>query len=218
VPGIRRRPGRTLAGRIVPPGTLLALSIDMRAALFFATREGHTRRITERLAADLRARAVQVDVFNVHPDVGTGEPIDWAKYAIACVAASVHVGHHEPEMIEFVKRYRTALERIQATFISVSLSEAGVEDPKRPAAERERAAADVQRMIDVFVTETGWRPGRTLPVAGALAYSKYNFFIRFVMKRIARKAGAPTDTSRDYELTDWPGLDRFAGELTGSVR
>jgi menaquinone-dependent protoporphyrinogen oxidase len=32
------------------------------------------------------------------------------------------------------------------------------------------------------------------------------------MKRIARKAGAPTDTSRDYQFTDWAALDRFVGE------
>jgi menaquinone-dependent protoporphyrinogen oxidase len=68
-------------------------------------------------------------------------------------------------------------------------------------------------MIDVFVKETGWRPERTLPVAGALTYSRYNIFVRFVMKRIARAAGAPTDTSRDYEFTNWPALDRFAAEL-----
>jgi menaquinone-dependent protoporphyrinogen oxidase len=49
-------------------------------------------------------------------------------------------------------------------------------------------------------------------VAGALAYSKYNFFIKLVMKAIARKAGGPTDTSRDYEFTDWPALDRFVLE------
>ena len=67
-------------------------------------------------------------------------------------------------------------------------------------------------MIDVFIEETGWRPARALPVAGALAYSRYNFIIKFLMKRIARKAGAPTDTSRDYELTDWAALDRFVGE------
>ena len=60
--------------------------------------------------------------------------------------------------------------------------------------------------------ETGWRPARVLPVAGALAYSRYNFLIRFVMKRIARKAGAPTDTSRDYEFTNWPALDTFIRE------
>jgi menaquinone-dependent protoporphyrinogen oxidase len=70
-------------------------------------------------------------------------------------------------------------------------------------------------MIDVFVTETGWRPVRSLPVAGALAYSRYNVFIKFVMKRIARKAGAPTDTSRDYEFTDWAALARFVGDTMG---
>ena len=127
----------------------------------------------------------------------------------------MHVGDHEPEMIDFAKRHRTALERTRAAFMSVTLSEAGVEDSsggrRRRARGRGRAAHD-RRVRD---RDTGWRPERTLPVAGALAYSKYNFFIRFVMKRIARKAGAPTDTSRDYEFTDWPGLDRFAGELTG---
>ena len=35
------------------------------------------------------------------------------------------------------------------------------------------------------------------------------------MKRIARKAGAPTDTSRDFEFTDWAALDRFVGDTMG---
>jgi menaquinone-dependent protoporphyrinogen oxidase len=186
----------------------------MRAAIFFATREGHTRKIADRLAADLRALGAETDVF----DVRALDDVDWRPYSCAVVAASVHLGHHEPEMIAFAKRHRSELERLSASFISVTLSEAGAENAARPAAEREQAAADVQRMIDVFVTDTGWRPERALPVAGALTYSKYNFFVRFVMKRIARKAGAPTDTSRDYEFTDWPALDRFAGELAASGR
>jgi menaquinone-dependent protoporphyrinogen oxidase len=33
------------------------------------------------------------------------------------------------------------------------------------------------------------------------------------MKRIARKAGAPTDTSRDHEFTNWPALDRFVEDM-----
>ena len=181
----------------------------MRAAIFFATREGHTRKIVDRIAADLRARRVETDLF----DVSVPESVDWGKYSVACVAASVHLGLHEPEMIDFVRRHRSHLERLWAPFISVTLSEAGAEDAKRTAAEREHSAADVQKMIDVFVADSGWRPDRVLPVAGALAYSKYNFVVRFVMKRIARKAGAPTDTSRDYEFTDWPALDRFADEL-----
>ena len=103
--------------------------------------------------------------------------------------------------------------RLGAAFVSVTLSEAGAEDPRRSDAERNRATADVQRMMEVFFTQTGWHPDRVLPVAGALVYSKYNFIVRAIMKRIARKAGAPTDTSRDYEFTDWAAVDRLAAEL-----
>lgn len=178
----------------------------MTTAVFYATREGQTRRIAEHIGATLRARGTNVDVL----DVGRlAEPIDWTRYTAACVAASVHIGHHEREMIAFVRRHQAELESLDAAFVSVTLSEAGAEDPQAPPERRKAAAADAQRMIDVFVADTGWRPARALPAAGALAYSRYNFVIRFVMKQIARRAGAPTDASRDYEFTDWAALDRF---------
>ena len=186
----------------------------MRTVVFYATREGHTRRIAEHIASDLRRREHDVEIYDVK---AVSESIDWPPYDWACVAASVHAGHHEPEMIAFVKRHRQALERLQAAFLSVTLSEAGAEDVRAPKESRARAAADAQRMIDVFEQETGWRPARALPVAGALAYSHYNFIIRFVMKCIARKAGAPTDSSRDYEFTDWSALDRFIGDAAPAI-
>ncbi len=186
----------------------------MRTAIFYATREGHTRRIAEHVAADLRTLKHEVDLYDVKALAGS---VDWPACDWACVAASVHAGHHEAEMIAFVKRHRPALERRHAAFLSVSLSETGAEDVRAPTERRERAAADARRMIDVFEQETGWRPARVLPVAGALAYSRYNFLIRFVMKRIAHKAGAPTDTSRDYEFTDWSTLDAFIKDAAVSV-
>jgi menaquinone-dependent protoporphyrinogen oxidase len=185
----------------------------MTAAVFYATREGHTRKIAERVATDLRARGAKVAIF----DVRTCDEPDWTGYSVACLAASVHVGHHEREMIAFARKHRDALARVGAAFVSVTLSEAGAEDPQRSEPDRRAAAADAQRMIDVFVEETGWRPAYALPVAGALVYSRYNFLVRFLMKRIARKAGAPTDTSRDYEFTDWPALDRFVEEFVGKI-
>ena len=181
----------------------------MKAAVFYATREGHTRKIADRIAEDLRRHGIDTDVMNVR-DI---EEVSWGLYSAACVAASVHIGKHEPEMVAFVKRYRTQLSRLGAAFVSVTLSEAGAEDPNRLEADRRRAADDVKRMIDLFLKDTGWRPARTLPVAGSLAYTKYNIFVRLLMKRIARKEGAPTDTSRDHELTNWPALDRFVDEL-----
>jgi menaquinone-dependent protoporphyrinogen oxidase len=46
-------------------------------------------------------------------------------------------------------------------------------------------------------------------VAGAFRYTEYDFFKRWAMKLIAREHGQPTDTSKDYELTDWSRLDAF---------
>ena len=182
----------------------------MKAAIFFATREGQTRKIAERVAADVRAHGVDADVISVK---ALRSPIRWSDYTIACLAASVHGGRHEREMIAFARQHRDELVRRRGVFLSVTLSEAGAEDPNAPLDRRQRAAADAQRMIDVFIAETGWRPARSMPVAGALTYSRYNFFIRFVMKRIARSQGAPTDTSRDYEFTNWAAVDAMAEQL-----
>jgi menaquinone-dependent protoporphyrinogen oxidase len=184
----------------------------MKAAIFYATREGQGKRVAEHIAEDLRASRFDVDVCNVKDST---KWIDTRSYQLAFVVASVHLGHHEREIVQFVRSHRADLVRLGAPFLSLTLSEAGAEDPSAPTEKRLAAAADAQRMINVFVQETGWRPPYVLPVAGALTYSKYNFFIKLVMKTISRMSGGPTDTSRDYEFTDWVALDRFVLDRAG---
>ena len=38
-----------------------------------------------------------------------------------------------------------------------------------------------------------------------------------MMRLIVGAAGGDTDTSRDYEYTDWQAVDRFAGALATQV-
>jgi menaquinone-dependent protoporphyrinogen oxidase len=71
-------------------------------------------------------------------------------------------------------------------------------------------------MIDQFLGETGWRPPKIRAIAGALLYTKYNFILRFVMKHIAAAGGGDTDTSRNYDYTNWAELDRFVQEFTAA--
>jgi menaquinone-dependent protoporphyrinogen oxidase len=120
-------------------------------------------------------------------------------------------------MLDFIKLYKTELEDLPTAFLSVSLSEAGAEDAAALPERRGQAGADVQKMIDAFITETGWRPNKIQAVAGALRYTKYNRLLRFVMKRIAARAGGSTDTSRDHEYTDWAALDRLIDELAHAL-
>jgi menaquinone-dependent protoporphyrinogen oxidase len=181
--------------------------------VFYATREGHTHKIAERVAEDLRKRGWETDAVDLRGEAA----IDLKDYSAAILAASVHIGRHEPEMVEFVKQHRAELEAMPAAFLSVTLSEAGVERATATPEEHVRFVADVQGMLDRFFKETGWHPQHVKPVAGALLYTQYNFLIRFVMRHIARKAGAATDTSRDYEYTDWVALDHFVEELAREI-
>ena len=186
-----------------------------RAAVFYATREGQARRVAEHVAAGLRAQGLDVDLFDVRP---LHDRIAWQDYRTIFVVASVHLGRHEREMRRFATQYRRELEASGAALLSLSLSQAGAQDEAAPPDRRRQACADVRRMIDAFAAETGWTPAHTLPVAGALAYSQYNFLVKLAMKQIARHNGASTDTSRDWEFTDWPSVDRFVAEHAGLAR
>jgi len=103
-------------------------------------------------------------------------------------------------------------------FLSVSLSEVGAERIEATPAEHARYVKDVEMMLGRFFKQTGWRPNQVKPVAGAIMYTRYNFLLRLIVKRIARKEGSPTDTSRDYEFTDWAGLDKFVEDFASEIR
>lgn len=177
----------------------------------FATREGQTRKIAEHIADTIRARGDEAELL----DLGSGTRIDLdlTAYAAVLLAASVHLGRHEREMVEFVKAHHDQLEKVPTAFLSVSLSEAGVEDMTATFDSRAKAAIDVKKTLDDFCHQTGLHPSRVWPVAGALMYSEYGALVRFVMRRIARRAGQSTDTTHDHEYTDWKGLHRFVDAL-----
>lgn len=178
--------------------------------VLYATREGQTHDIADYVAAALRKRSQAAEICDAKT---FAEPSELSNFHAAILAASVHAGRHETEMESFVKRHRTELDLLPTAFLSVSLSEAGAEDRAASSEQRSKSAADVERMMEDFFVRTGWRPRRVCPVAGALAYTRYGILVRFVMKRIARKAGGSTDTSRDHVYTDWEALDRFVDDF-----
>jgi menaquinone-dependent protoporphyrinogen oxidase len=144
--------------------------------------------------------------------------VDLAHYGHVVLAASAHLGKHEREMVTFVKAHKTALDQVPTSFLSVSLSEAGAEDPKASPEQHAEATAAVKKMIARFLEETDLWPDRILPVAGALHFSMYGWLVRVAMRGISKRGGGPTDVSKDYEMTDWVSLDRFAEEVVRTVQ
>jgi menaquinone-dependent protoporphyrinogen oxidase len=107
-----------------------------------------------------------------------------------------------------VKSHASALQGRPTAFVSVCLA---------VLEKSEKANADLQAILRRFFTETGWIPPVTKIVAGALLYTRYNWFIRLMMRRIVARAHGDTDTSRDYEYTDWSDVRAFGQEFARRV-
>jgi menaquinone-dependent protoporphyrinogen oxidase len=175
--------------------------------IFFATTEGQTRRIAERLASvlcDLGFDSRAIDLAGVD-----AAHIDWTPVVGVLVGASIHAGKHQKAAHRFVRTHVARLNHLPSAFFSVSLSAASSNQKEVEAA---------RRLAETFPSARGWRPTAIASLAGRLAYREYGFLIRFVMKRIARKEGAPTDTSRDYDLTNWEEVENLAREMAHRVR
>jgi menaquinone-dependent protoporphyrinogen oxidase len=182
--------------------------------VLYATREGHTRLVAEHVAQALRRHGAHASAASV-----TDPAIRFDPSALqgVIVAASVHAGRFEREMVRFVRARRGDLDRLPNAFLPVSLSQAGVQRADATPEEHARFAADVRKLDERFFAVTGWTPKQVEPVAGALLYTRYNWLVRLVMRRIARKSGGSTDTSRDHDYTDWNALDAFAGRFLAGI-
>jgi menaquinone-dependent protoporphyrinogen oxidase len=184
----------------------LAESLRCEVPVFFASTEGQTALIAIRLAQVLHEQGLDSEAIDVStPDA---ETLDWSRVRGVLVGASLHRGHHQKSADRFVHAYVTELNAVPSAFFSVSLS---------AASKNRNEVEEADRIARAFPAKHSWKPSFILSVAGRLAYREYNFLIRFVMKRIARKEGAPTDTSRDYELTDWDEVDRLAREMAVAI-
>jgi menaquinone-dependent protoporphyrinogen oxidase len=169
-----------------------------RILLLYATVEGQTGRIAERIAHTLRQRGHSVEVL---PADTARTNLALAAYDGVMVGASIHYGHHPAYLRALIRRHGDALGARPSAFFSVSLS-AGGPHPKPAAA---------QRYLDKFLRQTGWQPQLTASFAGAVKYSLYGPIKRRVMIVFVGLGGGETDTTRDYEYTDWDAVDRFAG-------
>ena len=102
-----------------------------------------------------------------------------------------------------MRHHRHALGEIPSGFFSVCLAAAEADEESRQA---------VRGYLDDFEQRTGWTPSLRTTFAGALQYLEYSYPVRLAMRLMMRRGGHPTDTSRDYDYTDWEAVEAWAHE------
>ena len=171
--------------------------MSRRFLIVYATSYGQTAKIARRMADLLIASGEAVTLVNAgnHPrDFHAGE------FDGVIIGGSIIGGRHQRALVHFVRNHCQLLNALPSAFFSVSGSAAS-------RLESERAKA--REFMDEFLDGTGWHPALAETIGGAMAYTKYNLFLRWFIKRAVKAAGGPTDTSRDHEMTDWLQVERF---------
>jgi menaquinone-dependent protoporphyrinogen oxidase len=169
--------------------------------IVFATKEGQSGKIARYLAAAFKACGHVVELHDAEHDRNL---LDFGRPRAVIVCAPIHAEGYPRAIVRFVREHKDFLESVPSAFLSVGLA---------VLSKKHDGRAQTLAVVEKFVQRTGWRPQRVELVAGALPYTRYNFLIRFIMRRIVSMEGGDTDTSRDYEYTDWSALDRFAHEF-----
>jgi len=168
-----------------------------RILVVYGSTYGQTERVAQRIAEVLRGGHHTVDV---HKGDRLPEGLRLGAYDGFVVAASVLQGHHQKYILELVRRHAARLNAVPSAFVSVC-----------GAAGNDLATA--RGYVDALLRDTGWHPTAVRSFTGAVAYTKYGWVTRWVMRRISRSKGLPTDTSRDWDFTEWNQVERFAEEL-----
>ena len=173
-----------------------------RVLIVYSSYDGQTERIARRMAEHV-GKSGQAAV--VRPIDKAPETLDECDAVI--VGGAIRYGHHSRELERWVTRHRESLAARPNAFFSVCMSAGG------PGARPDTARG----YLDQFRKRTGWEPRSIASFAGACYYTRYNPFIRLMMRMIMGMAGGETDTSRDYEYTDWPEVERFAARFATAM-
>ena len=167
----------------------------MNILIVFGTTEGQTRKVAQFLKTEAEKHGHRADIADA-----TDNPPPPDNYDVVLIGASLHMHKYQSSVFHYIKENAETLNKLTSGFFSVCLAALGTDD---------ESLKELNEITAAFLKDTGWKPVDIEQVPGALRYSKYDFLKKMIMRMIAKKGGKDTDTSGDYEYTDWPKVKAF---------
>ncbi len=172
----------------------------MPTLIVYFSKYGQTEKIARRIGKVLQSSGCEVEIMEASQACRLSA-IDYYEQIV--LGSPIYTGKHSKLIAKFVRRFLDQLAARQTAFFSVSASAAG----------NEKQREDARRCMNQFLQRLQWQPQHQTIFAGSIHYTQYNWVVRMLMKWIAKREGGDTDTSRDYEYTDWNRVDEFAQSL-----
>ena len=167
--------------------------------LLYLSREGQTRKIADCMAAELQQAGQPVVVAEL--TTVSAEMLAAAGQIV--IGASVRYGHLPAALYAFVAEHQPLLAARANAFFCVNLT------ARKPGKDTPQGSPYMR----TFLQRSAWQPQQLAVFAGALLYSRYRWYDRWLIRFIMWLTKGPTDTRVDLELTDWHQVRAFARQL-----
>ena len=175
-----------------------------RIAIYFASHDGQTRKIVDRLAEHLGIRGVGTTITDL---AASPSPVIDADADLVLLAAAIRYGFHLSAARHFLAHLRTEVPEQRIAVVSVNLT------ARKPG----RQTAEGNVYLRNWLKRTGLRPALAAAVAGRLDYPAYRWFDRMMIQAIMTISGGPTDPATAIEYTDWEDVENLSQRLANLV-
>jgi menaquinone-dependent protoporphyrinogen oxidase len=166
-----------------------------RLLLVYATTDGHTLQICERLKFLMTALGSRVTLVPIEQ----ADALNLANFERIVIGASIRYGHHQPQVATFIAKHQSVLESRPSAFFSVNIV----------ARKPNKNTPDTNPYARKFLQGIAWKPQLAAVFAGKLDYPRYGFFDRQMIRLIMWMTHGPTDPKAVVEFTDWVQVEAF---------
>ena len=155
---------------------------------------GQTRKICERMQAELAALGAHADVIAL-----ADGNVDPSTYDAIVIGASIRNGKHNPAVMDFIRLRRDLLEAKPSAFFSVNLV------ARKPA----KNTPETNPYVRAFLARCPWTPRLVGVFGGDLDYPRYKAMDRNIIRFIMWLTHGPTDLQSVVEFTNWEDVEVF---------
>ena len=177
-----------------------------RVGIYYATRDGQSRRIAEHLSLRLTEAGRPASAQNLAAAPPAAS--DLGAAATVVLVAAVRYGRHLPEADRFLTVYRTLQSPPPLALASVNLT------ARKPG----KTTATGNVYLRKVIARHRLAPAVAVAFAGRLDYRRYGWRDRWIIRFIMLLTGGPTDPTTCIEYTSWRAVDDFASAVGALLR
>src|SRR6202142_4290377 len=163
-------------------------------ALYYATRDGQSRRIAEHIFG----RLAESETLGPPKDLAVTPPVpeELADTSVIVLVAAVRYGKHLPEADRFLAAYRSLASPPPLALASVNLT----------ARKLAQTTATGNAYLRKTIARHRLAPALAVAFAGRLEYHRYGWLDRQIIRFIMLLTRGPIDPNTNVEYTSWPAV------------